>query len=70
MTRWLASTHPNPLILLLLETLIEGGVVASMSQITRMDPDSKKWVSRWRELMHPRIRPPDGGVNGLVLLSR
>jgi hypothetical protein len=24
-----------------------------------MDLDSKKWVSRWHELMHPRIRPPD-----------
>jgi hypothetical protein len=42
---------------------------ASVARITPMNLDSKKWVSRWNGLMHPRIRPPDSGANRLVLLS-
>jgi len=40
-----------------------------MSRIIPLDVDSKKWVSRWHELMHPRIRRPDGGWIASIVVS-
>jgi len=61
MTRCFSSSIPAQFFLLLLFEMLsmKEGSVASMSRITPMDLDSKKWVSRWSELVHPRIRPPD-----------
>ncbi len=70
MTRCLSSSIPAQFFLLLLFEMLsmKEGSVASMSRITPMDLDSKKWVSRWSELVHPRIRPPgDAGMVSTVV---